>query len=153
MNGGLDEAQIFHAEWQHQRAAGRPARASDTHKSLITDCLATYAEEHGPKVIGKETMSRALSHLIDFWQGKAVDDISSKLCAKYGQARGVSNGTVRRELTILRAAINWNYKHRRIAATVPVELPPSSKVRWSEAARLIKAARTPEARGYMPLSF
>ena len=99
-----EEAEIFLAEWLQQRVNGKPVRASDPAKVLITDCLAAYAEEHGPNVMGQETMARALSHLIDFWHGKSVDDISPKLCSKYCEARGVGNGTVRRELTILRAA-------------------------------------------------
>ena len=150
-----EEAEIFFAAWLQERANGRPVRASNPAQVLITDCLAAYAEEHGPNVMGQETMARALSHLIDFWQGKLVDDISPKLCAKYFQTRGVGAGTVRRELTILRAAINWCHKHRRITAAVPVELPPepTSKVRWltrDEVARLIRAARTPETKSYLP---
>ena len=150
-----EEAEIFLAEWLQQRVNGKPVRASDPAKVLITDCLAAYAEEHGPNVMGQETMARALSHLIDFWHGKSVDDISPKLCSKYCESRGVGNGTVRGELTILRAAINWCHKHRRITAPVTVELPPepTSKVRWlarDEVAKLIRAARTPEAKSYMP---
>jgi hypothetical protein len=151
-----EEAEIFFAAWLQERANGRPVRASDPAKVLITDCLAAYAEEHGPTVMGQETMARSLSNLIDFWQGKSVDDISPKLCKRYCDARSAGAGTVRRELTILRAAINWCHKHRRITAAVPVDLPPEpqGKVRWltrPEAAKLIKGARTPEARSYLPL--
>ena len=63
---------------------------------------------------------------------------------------------MRRELGVLRAAINYAHKNGRITRPVAVELPdrPEPRDRWltrTEAARLIRAARTPQARLYMPL--
>ena len=57
---------------------------------------------------------------------------------------------------MLRAAINYAHKSGRITRPVAVELPerPEPRDRWltrMEAARLIRAARTPQARLYMPL--
>ena len=65
-------------------------------------------------------------------------------------------GTVRRELGVLRAAINYAHKIGRITRPVAVELPerPEPRDRWltrTEAAHLIRAARTPQARLYLPL--
>jgi integrase len=82
--------------------------------------------------------------------------VTPETCSRYGEKRGRSAGTVRRELGVLRAAINHAYKNCVITRRVPVELPdrPEPRDRWlarDEAARLIRAARTPQARLYMPL--
>jgi integrase len=72
-----------------------------------------------------------------------------------GKSRTVED-TVRRELGVLRAAINYAYKSGRITRPVTVELPerPEPRDRWLtriEAAQLIRAARAAQARLYMPL--
>jgi integrase len=82
--------------------------------------------------------------------------VTPQTCGCYAEKRGRSAGTVRRELGVLRAAINLAFKNGRITRPVAVELPerPESKDRWltrKEAARLILASRTPQARLYLPL--
>jgi len=64
--------------------------------------------------------------------------------------------TLRRELAVLQAAINYAHRNGRITRSVAVTLParPPSKERWltkHEAALLLRAARTEKARLYMPL--
>ena len=83
-------------------------------------------------------------------------DVTPQTCGSYVEKRGRSKGTVRRELGVLRAAINYAHKCGRITRPVAVELPerPEPRDRWltrKEAAQLIRAARTPQARLYMPL--
>ena len=83
-------------------------------------------------------------------------DVTPQTCARYAEKRGRSKGTVRRELGVLRAAINYAHRSGRITRPVAVELPerPEPRDRWltrKEAARLIRAARTPQARLYLPL--
>jgi integrase len=70
-------------------------------------------------------------------------------------ARQRSVSTVRRELAVLSAAINWAFKSGRITGTVAVTKPPkpAPRDRWltrDEAARLIRAAKTAKARFYLP---
>ena len=150
-----EQAEAFLADWLRDRGAGT-TRPSDPSQSLITDCLSRYAEEHGPDVVGQETLGRAILHLIEFWQERVVSEITPILCKRYCTVRAVSNGTARRELGVLRAAVNWAYKNGRLTRAVAVALPdkPESKTRWlrrTEAARLLKASKTPDARSYMPL--
>jgi integrase len=92
----------------------------------------------------------------DFFEGSTVADVTIEMCAKYNKKRGRSAGTVRRELGVLRAAINWSHKHGRLTRPVAVELPdrPEPRDRWltrQEAARLLRSARTKQSRLYMPL--
>lgn len=71
--------------------------------------------------------------------------------------RPLSPGSIRRELTVLRAAINGAHRDGKLTRTVAVELPapPPAKERFltrSEAARLLWAARQePRARLHLPL--
>jgi integrase len=149
-----EQAEAFLADWLRDRGAG--PRPSDPSQSLITDCLSRYAQEHGPDVVGQETLGRAILNLVEFWQERVVSEITPILCKRYCTVRAVSNGTARRELGVLQAAVNWAYNNGRLTRTVAVALPekPESKTRWltrSEAARLLKASKTPDARAYMPL--
>jgi integrase len=73
------------------------------------------------------------------------------------EARPLSAGTVRRELTVLRAAINSAHREGRLTRPVAVELPeaPPARERFltgDEAAGLLRAARAePKARLHLPL--
>lgn len=148
------EAQIALAEFLQRRE--RRAGPRDPHEVYVTDVLTAYQQERGPKVATPERMGECVTALTPFWQGKTIAQVTPQNCTDYGQARGRSAGTVRRELGVLRAAINYGHRSGRLTRTVAVELPerPESRDRWltrDEAARLIRAARTPHARLYMPL--
>jgi integrase len=124
---------------------------------LVTDALTAYAKEHGPEVIGKETMANAISALTSFWQGRTVADVIPQTCKHYVATRQPrSNGTTRRELGTLQAAINWQYRSGRLTRPVIVTFPeaPTGRKRWltrQEAAALLRASRTKKARLYIPL--
>jgi integrase len=81
-------------------------------------------------------------------------EVTEAACRKYRKHRGVSDGTLRRELSVLRAAIN----SARLTRTVAVWLPdaPEPLDVWltrSEVARLLRAARSlPKARLHLPLA-
>jgi integrase len=118
--------------------------------------LADYARERGPKVTAPDVMGRAIEVLTEFWAGMTVSEITPQACERYMEKRARAKGTMRRELGVLRTAINWSHKNGRITRAVPVPLPEGGQARerWlmrSEAAALIWAARTRKARLYMPL--
>src|SRR5215468_12737244 len=94
--------------------------------------------------------------LTAFWEGMTLAEVTPEACERYQQARARAKGTMRRELGVLRTAINWAHKNGRITRAVPVSLPEAgqSRERWltrSEAAGLIRAARTRKARLHVPL--
>jgi integrase len=149
-----EQAEIIFAEWLQRR--GRRAGPSDPAAILVTDVLNDYARERGPKITAPQIMGRAIEVLAEFWQGMVVAGVTPESCERYQQKRARSNGTMRRELGVLAAAINWAHRNGRITRSVPVMLPASAapRDRWltrREAARLIRAARTQKARLYMPL--
>ena len=87
-----------------------------------------------------------------------VADVSESMCRRYEKHRGISKGTLRRELGVLRAAINFAVKSSRLTRAASVWLPNEAPPRddWltrREVARLLRAARAlPRARYHLPLS-
>lgn len=83
--------------------------------------------------------------------------MTKQTCARYVTKRGRSSGTARRELGVLRAAINHAHREGRLTRSVAVHLPTSGapRDRWLtrvEAAALLRAAlREPRVRLYLPL--
>jgi integrase len=149
-----EQAQITLAEFLQQR--DRRAGPRDPSQVLVTDLLTEYSAERGPKVAAQNRIAYAVLALTDFFEGNSVNDVSPQTCMRYADKRGRSTGTVRRELGVLRAAINYAHKNGRITRPVGVELPdrPEPRDRWmtrKETARLIRAARTPQAHLYLPL--
>jgi integrase len=147
-------AEIVFAEWMQRR--GRRAGPRDPAAILVTDVLNDYLEQRGPKVAAPGRIAYAVLALTDFFEGNSVAEVTQQTCGQYAEKRGRSAGTVQRELGVLRAAINYAHRNGCITRPVAVELPdrPEPRDRWltrKEAARLIRAARTQQARLYMPL--
>lgn len=155
--GAVDrgEAEIFFADWMHQRQ--RDAGPRDPSEVLIADLLCDYAEENAARMVNPERVGYALVPLTEFWQGKAANQVNQLTCEEYRRWRRRSDGTVRKELGTLRAALNHAFAARRITQQIPVRLPerPPAKDRWltrKEAAALLRAARSAgKARGHLPL--
>ena len=128
-----------------ERLAG-PSRANER---TIADVLTNYANEHAPNTADPIRISYAIDALIPFWGDKSVGDVTEKLCREYVLYRKASPGTVRRELSTLRASMNWDFRHNRLERVPHVWLPqkPEPKDRWltrPEVARLLRGARNKE---------
>jgi integrase len=150
-----EQAEVVFAEWLQLR--GRCTGPSDPSEMLVTDVLNDYAAERGPDVAAPRAIGCAVDALTGFWQGRAVADVTPQTCKLYVKARGRSANTVRRELNVLRTAINYAHENGRLTRRVAVKLPeaPEPRDRWltrHEAARLIRAAlRSRKVRLYLPL--
>jgi integrase len=148
-------AEIALAEFLHIR--NRTAGPRDPAEVLVTDVLADYAEEQGPNTSAPWRIACAIEVLAPFWEGRIVAEVTKQTCNRYVVARGRSSGTVRRELGVLRAAINHAHREGRLTRPVSVHLPESAapRDRWltrSEAAALLRGAlREPRVRLYLPL--
>lgn len=148
------------AEAQLANFIGRSHRASgprEPHEVAVAEALELYGGIHAPKTSDPARIGYAISALLPFWENNTLAQITPSACDRYAKERGVSQGTARRELGTLAAAVNFMVKDGRLTRPVPVHLPakPASKDRWltvSEAARLLGAARSmPKARSYLPL--
>jgi integrase len=148
-------AQTALAEFIHART--RTAGPRDPSQILVTDILADYAQEHGPDTAAPWRIAAAGKCLVPFWQGKTVADVTRDTCRSYVTFRQRAAGTARRELGVLRAAINYAHRVGRLTRIVSVDLPKSAEPRdrWlsrREAATLLKAAlREPRVRLHLPL--
>jgi integrase len=148
------QAEVIFGEWLQRR--GQRRGPSDPAAILVTDVLKEYLEQRAPKVLAPVRIAYAVLALTDFFEGNVVADVTPQTCSRYVEKRERSLGTVRRELGVLRAAINYAHRCGRITRPVAVELPdrPETRDRWltrTEVARLLSAARTPQARLYLPL--
>jgi integrase len=148
-------AEIALAEFINTRA--RDSGPRDPAQILITDVLADYAQEHGQETASPWRIAAALKGLVPLWQGRTVAEVNREACRTYARSRGRSAGTVRRELGVLRAAINHSFKSGRLTRVVAIHLPdrPEPRDRWltrKEAALLLRAALAePRVRLYLPL--
>ncbi|QDM19235.1 tyrosine-type recombinase/integrase [Tardiphaga sp. vice278] len=143
------------ADFLHLRT--RDAGPRDPAEIFVTDVLADYAEERGPETASPWRIAAAVKAMVPFWQGKTVAQITRESCRSYVTARARSAGTSRRELGVLRAAINHAHRCGRLTRIVAVDLPdsPEPNDRWltrKEAAALLRAAlREPRVRLHLPL--
>jgi integrase len=149
-----EEAQIVFAEWMQARQ--RKHGPSDPAKILVTDVLSLYATERGPNVVEPRVIGCAIDVLSRYWEGQTVVEVDRHTTELYAKKRARSPGTVRRELSVLRAAINYAFHRGMLTRAVWVQLPPAPppRDRWltrQEAAHLLRAACTKKARFYLPL--
>jgi len=135
----------------------RDAGPRDPTEILVTDVLADYAEEHAPETLAPWRIAAAVKAMVPFWQGKTVGNITRETCRGYVTARKRSPGTARRELGVLRAAVNHAHRSGRLTRVVAIELPDGGESRdrfltRKEAAALLRAAlREPRVRLHLPL--
>ena len=151
-----EQAEVALAEFIHQRT--RAAGPRDPAETLITDALADYALEQGPRTAAPWRIGHAIDALTRFWEGRTIAEITRETCSRYIVARGRSRWHGRAgELGVLRAAIHHAHHEGRLTRTVAVHLPDGAEPRdrWlsrDEAAALLRAAlREPRVRLYLPL--
>lgn len=147
------------AAFLRERAlAERPVGPADPTNYSIATALDLYGTLHAPNTADPARIAYAMTPLLEYWGELNVDAVTKQTCRAYTRWRSKAPGTVRRELTTLRAALNFAFEEGRLTRVPFVELPekPDGKDRWltkSEAARLLNAARTGrgDVRLYLPL--
>lgn len=128
----------------------------------MTDALAIYGREHAETTADPRRIAYAIEALVEFWGALTVADVKGETCRRYAKSRfkiykdgrrePMAEGTIRRELNVLQAAINYCHSEGYLTHTTAVTLPeaPPPKDRWltrSEAARLLWAAyRSPRGK-------
>jgi integrase len=125
-------------------------------ETLVTTVLGDYAEVHAD-TLGFDRIAYAVRALVPFWQERTVAGVNEATCRQYVKHRGVANGTARRELSVLRTAINCAVKSNRLTHAAAVWLPkaPEPLDVWltrGEVARLLPAARMLLNAPHLPLA-
>lgn len=109
----------------------------------VSLALAHYLDTLPDDIAAPERQAYAVKALTVFWAGKTCGQISESTCREYATKRK-SPSTARRELSVLRAALNKAHRDRLLVGAPAVWLPPKGKARpdWltrSEFARLLWA--------------
>ena len=146
--GGAEKALAAYIAQKYQPVSGE----TDLARIPVVDVLSRCLKEHAPHTARPEWLGYMALPLIEWWGDKTLATIRGGTCRAYGEHRcaHVSNSTIRHELAVLSAAINFYHReHGPLAAVPTVTLPPKPgpKERWltrSEAARLLWAARRTE---------
>lgn len=110
-------------------------------------------EQRAPHVRAASRIAYAVDPLALFWAGRTVAEITPQTCSAYARRRERSPSTARRELGVLRAAVQHAFANgvitRPVAVAVPAETP--SRNRWltrTEAAMLLAGAL-----GFAPIAY
>lgn len=124
----------------------RPSGPVGPEELGVSTCLAIYAEEHAIHTTAPERIGYAIDALDGFWRDQPVSAVTGATCRRYVAHRQRSDGTVRRELGALQAALNFCHREGYLTAAPKVTLPPKpdARERWltrQEAAWLLRGAR------------
>jgi hypothetical protein len=119
-----EEAQVALAEFIRKRTTGHGPR--DPNDVLVTDLLVEYADQRAPHLQAPERIGYALEPLATFFEGKVVGAVNEDTCEAYRRWRQRSNSTVRRELVVLRSAINRATLTRPVKVYLPAESAPAT---------------------------
>ncbi len=148
---GCGEGERERAETALAEFIATKYRAPDGPRSAkalsVAEILTIYANEHAPTVADPSRVGYAIDALLPFWGRRSVSEIRGATCRRYARDRAAAASTARRELSVLRAAVNYAAREGYLRDTPPAfELPPSAKPRdrWltrDEAGRLLDAAR------------
>jgi integrase len=138
----------------------KPADQADTPVSFFLD---DYWNEHGSKLASAPSAEFLLAYLREFFGAHPVSALGRALVTEYGtwrrRERDISNGTLRRELGVLVAALNHAALEKRLDARdiphIPLPPEPASKDRWlthEEAQRLRETRMSSRARLFVEIA-
>ncbi len=135
----------------HLAAKYEPQRGGAAAKVTIGDVLLVYLQERSDRTARPKETEAMIGRLNAFWGGMTVSQIKGLSCRDYAKHRG-NEGGARRDLEVLRAAVNYYAAEYDLDYIPKVTLPKKGepRQRWltrQEAAALIRAARrTPQHR-------
>lgn len=125
----------------------------------LADVLTAYLDEHVPTIADIDTTTYRVTTLNEWWGAKVVTDINAVNCRAYAKSRPGLPGA-RRDLEVLRAAVNYWHREKKPLAVIPaVVLPDKSAPRdqWltrEQQARFLWAARrTPHLARFLILGW
>ncbi len=122
-----------------ERTAPRP---SGKHLETCGDVLDEYRRARIMEVASKVGLEESIRPLKVFFAGMAPDAITDSVVDAYRDhrrgmtsrlGRRYSDGTIRRELNVLRAALNWAARNRKIGSKIEVRArleQPAIRDRW-----------------------
>lgn len=131
----------------------RPPRSSCAAEVTVADVTIIYATDKAPaSARPKETLAH-LERVTDFFGDMTLVEVKGQKCRDYADHRGNEGGS-RRDLEILRAAINYYHAEYTLDVVPKISLPQKGTPRqtWltrQEVARLLRAARNEKQCGHL----
>lgn len=112
----------------------------------MSEVLSIYGEEYAPTVAAPDRIGYAMDALLPFWGERTVSDVKGSTVRLYERQRGVAASTVRRELTVLRSAMNYCGREGYLTSVPIFPLPATPETNQramtrDEVAKLLWAAR------------
>ncbi len=169
---------MFRGKWHaYERIDGKPKRSSlgtaaravaerrliDLEASrrrpatTIAEMHAIYLEERGPHLASQETLRFAWKRLSPVFGHLRPDQVTRALTRAYAakeRRRGISDGSIRRDLAVLGAVLRFNDKNSPAVIDLPPAPPPKSRHLTREQYRSLRdAAATPHARLFIILAY
>lgn len=140
-----DKAEEFREEKMRELRAGTAGIPVPHSKACVAEVLDGYAR-HMMGEPGAERLSYSMAHLLDFWGDRTLDTVNKETIKEYCVCSQRANGTIKRELTDLRSAINHAVSMQRSTAFQFPEIPVQGRKRErymtrDEVAKLLWAAR------------
>ena len=137
------EAEAILARYIAER--DRPAGPSTPDRMTVAYVLDIYGREHAPTVRAPARIGYAIAALNPILGDLPVGSITGEVCRRYAKTRDRAPGTVRKELGVLQAAINYAHAEGYLTAPVKVKLPAKPPARdrsltRGEVVRLLRAA-------------
>lgn len=150
------EAQIFLATWILERE--RPT-AREPDKLMVAQALKDYNQEHGQYTASRDQNKYYEKRILSFFERYFVSQVTQSAANAYirqCQARKESNGTIRRDLEYLRAAINHEVREQRILYAPKFKLPSAPEPRdkiltKSEIDQLLAACKAPHLKNFIEI--
>lgn len=112
----------------HFLAAEADADAISASGDTLEDVLSAYGKHAEAKGVGN-TQQICLNHLRSHLGALRPAEVTPTVLQNYRVTRGVADGTLRRELNVLKTALTWGAKHHKVAAVPVVDLPPNGLAR------------------------
>ncbi len=126
---------------------------------MVAQALTDYYQEHAQHVASAERAEYCEARLMPFFGNRFVAHVTPALVNQYVrecQERKESNGTIRRDLEHLRAALNHEVHEQRLIYAPKFKLPAAPEPREriltkSETKRLLKECKTPHLKAFVQI--
>ncbi|MBP2302775.1 tyrosine-type recombinase/integrase [Azospirillum picis] len=153
-------AEDFRAQLVAGLVAGAAGDAAHGVELTVGRLLDDYIKSREGKIKAHERLGFAVARLRPHFGPLTIPMLSEGIYDAYVASRrraGIKNGTIRKELVVLRTALNRAVNLRIIEAYPPIEMPrtPASKNRWmthDEFDALLDAAASQHMRVYLHLA-
>lgn len=124
--------------------------------TTVSEIVGAYLKDRKDRIAHPEAMEVAWRTATPFFGHLRPDQVTADLCRQFTRQRvaaGYSRGTVRKQLSIIAAALRWQDRNTPARVELPPPPPPRlRRISRAEAERLIAAAGSPHVRLFIILA-